>query len=160
KRRRVALLGAALASLVGVAAVGLVTLAVHHEAPRAKPLEVALTVDHAGPVMRGSSAHLGDLLHVVARGARYRAIWVYKDERELVASCPALRAIDRARALDCQVTGDALELRLALPARGAYAVVTLGGAAGLPTPTGTLDKDIDAASNIDGSYQIGHLDVD
>jgi len=156
RRRGVTVLGGALAALLGVAAVGLVTLAVHHDAPRAGPLEVALTVDRAGPVMRGSSAHLGDLLHVIARGARFRAIWVYKDERALVASCPDVRVA----APGCEVTDSAVELKLPLPARGAYAVVTLGGASELPTPTGTLDKDIGRASGIDGSYQIGHLDVD
>lgn len=103
---------------------------------------------------------------MVARGAHHRAIWVYKDERELVASCPAPGAVDAARAVvaqrapHCQVTGDTLELTLALPARGAYAVVTLGGASSLPTPTGALDADIDAASRIEGGYQIGHLEVD
>jgi hypothetical protein len=165
-RRRTALVTGTLASMLGAAAVVLVSRAAHRDPPRAEPLEVALTVERSGPVIGGGSARPGDQLHVVARGPRYRAIWVYQDERALVASCPAPRAIGSPpasaapRALVCQVASDALELTLALPARGAFAVVTLGGASSLPTPTGALDADIDAASRIDGSYQIGHLDVD
>jgi len=51
-------------------------------------------------------------------------------------------------------------LTLALPLRGTYAIVTLGSAAALPVPSGSLDADIEAASRIDGSYQIGHVEVD
>jgi Putative zinc-finger len=162
-RPRVALVAGALASLLGAAAVVLAVRAAHREAPRARPLEVALTVEPSGPVARGDTAHPGDHLHVLARGARYRAIWVYKDARALVASCPAPRVIDPPavpRGPVCRVDGDALALTFALPGRGAYAVVTLGGASSLPTPTGALDADLVAASSIDGSYQIGHFDVD
>jgi len=165
-RRRAALVTGTFASVLGAAAVVLVARAVRHEAPRAEPLEVALTVAHLGPAVPGGSARPGDQLRVVARGPRYRAIWVYKDTRELVASCPAPRAIEPApagaapRGLVCQVASGALELSFALPTRGAFAVVTLGGASSLPTPSGALGADIDAASRIDGSYQIGHLDVD
>jgi hypothetical protein len=152
RRKRRVRLAAALAPVLGAAAVGVFTLSTDHAAPRAVPLQVVLSVDPAGPVMRGTSAHPGDVLRVSARGARHRAIWVYKDERELVASCPGM--------VVCQTTADALDLKLVLPARGAYAVVTLGAASSLPAPSGSLDADLDAASTIDGSYQLGHVDVD
>jgi hypothetical protein len=161
-RRRAALVTGAFASALGATAV-LVARAVRPEAPRAPPLEVALTVGHIGPVVDGGATRPGDQLQVVARGPRYRAIWIYQDARTLVAACDAPRAIDPTagpRARGCQVIGDTLALTFALPARGGFAVVTLGGASRLPTPTGALGADIEAAAHIDGSYQIDHLDVD
>lgn len=150
RKRRVQLL-VTVVPLLGAAAVGIVALATDRGS-RAAPLQVALAVEPVGPIMRGKSAHAGDLLRVTARGARHRAIWVYKDERTLVVQCPGAAA--------CQVTGDALDLRLVLPGRGTYAVVTLGAASATPSPSGSLDADLGLASSIEGSYQIGHIEVD
>jgi len=151
RRRRLGWLAAAL-PVLGAAAVGAVTLARSHDAPRTTPLEVALSVDHTGPAMRGKTAHPGDVLRVSASGARHRAIWVYRNEATLVAACPG--------APPCRAGAAELALELVLTARGSYAVVTLGAASALPAPAGTLDADLDAASTIDGSYQIGHVEVD
>lgn len=141
---------AVLIPMLGAAAVAVVTLTNDAPAPRTA-LQVELAIDPTGPTMRGTSAHPGDTLRVTARGALYRAIWVYRDERTLVAVCPG--------ASSCRAVDGGVGLELVLSARGTYAVVTLGAASDLPTPTGSLDADLDAASRIDVSYQIGHVEV-
>jgi hypothetical protein len=121
--------------------------------PHVPPLAVAMTIQPRGPAMRGTStAHPGDLLHISATGAVHRAIWVYRNEKTLVATCPG--------SAGCRLAPNELTLELPLDARGTYAVVTLGAAATIPTPRGTLDDDVAAASMIEGSYQIGHVEVD
>jgi hypothetical protein len=89
------------------------------------PLELAVDVEHRGPAARGN-VHVGDELHSTVRGERHRAIWVYLDDRDLMAACPNDQR--------CRETGSVLELRLPLDARGRYTVVALGSDNAIPPP--------------------------
>lgn len=152
RRRWRAALAAALP--VAAAAVAVIALVRPGGAPtHVPPLAVAMAIQPHGPAMRGiQAAHPGDVLHISATGALHRAIWVYRNEQTLIAACPGSSG--------CHAGRDELTLDLTLDARGTYAVVTLGAASPLPRPRGTLDDDVAAASTIEGSYQIGHVEVD
>ncbi len=103
-----------------------------------EPLQLALALERGGPVVRGTSAHVGDTLRATATGgAAKHAVWIYRDERDLVAIC----------------TGDA-PCTFTITARGDYSVVALASDAALPTPHGTLDTDVDAAAKTGAHYKI------
>jgi hypothetical protein len=99
--------------------------------PAPPQLAIALTVERGGPIMRGNSAHVGDTIHVTATGGAgaHRAVWIYRDDRELVAVC----------------AGDA-PCAFPITARGEYAIVLVVTDAPLPTPHGPFDADVAAAA--------------
>jgi len=134
------------------AAVAAVWLARPHTVIPTAPLQVALAIDHAVPTIRGEAAHVGDRLRVTARAPGYRAIWVYLGDHELVAVCPG--------GPSCRVTPEVVGMDLPLAVRGTYAIVSLGAGSPLPVPSGTLDADVGAASTIEGTYQVGYVNVD
>jgi hypothetical protein len=119
---------------VAAAAAAAVAVAVW---PRPHDLRLAVDVEAGGGPVRGSSARVGDVLHVrVTDGAGHRALWVYRDDA-LVVACPG--------APGCRSTGDALGVDLALDSIGKYVVVALSSSAALPVPAGAYDDDVASA---------------
>lgn len=99
-------------------------------------LALAITVEHGGPIVRGTTAHPGDTLIVTATGgAAHRVVWVYRDDRELVTTCES-------------------SCRVPLTARGDYSVVAVSSDAPLPAPHGSLDEDVAAAAKLGAAYTI------
>ncbi|MCE9579270.1 MAG: hypothetical protein K8W52_39465 [Deltaproteobacteria bacterium] len=120
------------------AAAAIVFLVWPRAATPPQQLAVAITIDRGGPLVRGTSAHVGDTLHATATGGDgHRAVWIYRDDRELLATC----AGDDA----CTFT---------IPSRGDYAIVALAAAAPLPAPRGVLDDDVAAAAKAGAQFTI------
>ena len=119
--------------------------------PRTAPgiLQLTLKVTAAGPIVRGPSAHVGDLVDIAATGGeRHRAIWVYRDD-ELVAVCP--------HTSPCEVAQDSTHAHFALTAYGTYAFVALGSAQPIPTPRGSYDSDLAAAGDAGATAQVQRI---
>ena len=124
--------------------------------PRPAPPEdrVALhvLVEPAGPTMRGNSAHVGDRVRVTAASSdRYRALWVYRNERELIVACPG--------GPSCRRAGDATTADLTLLAVGTYTFVAITSTTPLPAPQGTYDPDHAAAREAGATIQSQPLEV-
>ena len=124
----------ALPAFAGAATIALVIL--WPRAPKPPPLALSLSLEHGGPIVRGTTAHPGDVLHASATGGDYRAVWIYRNDTELVVACPTST---------CSAT---------LAAVGDYSVVALSASAPLAAPTGKLDADVAAASRAGATYQI------
>jgi len=136
--------------VVALAAIGLVFL------PRPRPANhnLALEVirDPSGPPVRGRSASVGCRVHVTATsGDRYRAIWVYRNEHELVAACPD--------GLSCQRSGDTTTVDVTLQAIGSYTFVSVTSTSPLPEPRGSYDHDRAAAQEAGASIQHDVIEV-
>lgn len=106
--------------------------------PSEQPLQLALDVEKGAQVVRGTSAHVGDIVHATATGGgHYRSVWVYRDDH-LVMSCPG--------APQCRRDGEATVADVALDATGEYTIVALTSRSPVPAPVGTLDTDVSNAS--------------
>lgn len=106
------------------------------------PLQLALAIEHGGPLVRGATAHVGDTLAASATGgAAHRAIWIYRDD-QLVQACDA-----------------AAPCRLTLTSVGDYTVVAVASAAALEAPHGPLDTDVSALARTGASYQLEPVTV-
>lgn len=97
----------------------------------------------SGPVVRGSAARQGQVMHVTATGGgAYREIRIYRDD-VLEVVCPRDLACRGAEGAD-----------LKLDRTGSYQVVALASSSPIPPPSppsdashpGTLDKDLASAS--------------
>jgi hypothetical protein len=121
-----------------VAAAAAIYLAWPRGAAPREPLQLAMTVESGGPTVRGTQAHIGDTVHVRASGgAAHHAIWIYREERELVMAC-----------------ADDAPCDFHLTSRGDYSVVALSSDTPLPTPRATLDTDVAAAVQAGAQYKI------
>ena len=131
-----------------VAAIALIAVLLPRSAHRApEPLALSAELVAGAQVMRGPSA-----LRAIARGGDgHRAIWLYRDERELVAACPGHPA--------CQTTGGALRIVLDPVPIGSYQIIALSSAAVLPAPTGSPDRDLAAAQDTGASWKLQELEV-
>ena len=115
---------------------------------------VAISVrrETVGSVTRGSSASTGDRVHVTATsGDRYRAIWVYHDDRELVAVCPAGPSCNGAR--------DTVTADVTLQIVGSYTFLAVASSSPLPEPSGSLDLDQAAAVKAGATTRMEQLKV-
>jgi hypothetical protein len=116
-----------------------------------KTIEVSLTIERSGVVMRSSSVHVGDILRYTVHGERHRAIWVYLGDRDLVMTCPG--------SAQCRSTDDALTLELRVPVAGQYSVIALGSANPIMEPHGVVDVMLDVAAAAGAHIEIKHLEV-
>lgn len=113
----------------------------------AEPLALAADLVASSQVMRGPSG-----IRVIARGGEgHRAIWIYRDGRELIAACPGHPA--------CQSSGDALSIVLAVAPIGNYQIIALSSAAVLPVPTATSERDLAAAVDAGVTWKLQELEV-
>lgn len=100
---------------------------------------------------RGATLQVDDVVRPSVRGAPHRAIWVYLDERRLVAACPGDAW--------CSDRGGELTLELRLSAPGPYVVVGLGSRAPIAAPKATLDETLAAARRAGVYTQTEKFDV-
>ena len=100
-------------------------------------LAVAIEIDSNGSVMRGTSAKVGDVVTVTARGGKHRNIWIYREDNELVIACPG--------STDCRLARGEMTARAKLLVPGRYTVVAIASDTFLAKPTGSLDADVAAA---------------
>ena len=131
-----------------LAAIALVAVLLPRSAHRAsEPLALSAELVAGAQVMRGPSA-----LRAIARGGDgHRAIWIYRDGRELAAACPGHPA--------CQTTGGALRIVLDPVPIGSYQIIALSSAAALPAATGSPDRDLAAAQDAGASWKLQELEV-
>lgn len=104
--------------------------------PPAKDQELALALplEQHGAVVRGTAAHVGDIMHATATGGgHYRAVWVYRGNHLLIA-CPG--------AAQCRSAGDATIADVELRLIGDYTIVAVASSSPVPPPMGTLDNDL------------------
>lgn len=114
--------------------------------------EPEVASEQADPALRGSTANLGDRVHVTATSRdRYRAIWVYRGDRQLVVACPA--------GPSCNGSGDTLTADFTLQFFGRYFVLAVASRTPLPEPAGSLDLDRATAENAGAWTKDWPLDV-
>jgi hypothetical protein len=115
---------------------------------------VSVAIERAEVIKRGNAAHVGDVLRLRPTGhrERYQVIWVYLDDRELIASCP--------RDARCSSRDGETALELPLIARGRYAIVGLGSNDALPEAPATLDKALATAKTTGAQRDVEYVDVD
>lgn len=107
--------------------------------PAAAPAELTLSVEvqHSAPV-RGREGQVGDTVRIAATGGSgERAIWVYRDEQQLVLRCPGASA--------CAVSQSGIEIDFVPRQVGTYIIVALTARTRLPVPAGEYDDDTAAA---------------
>jgi hypothetical protein len=135
-------------AIPAVAAIALAAVLVPRSPEReSEPLALLAEPDAGSQVMRGPSG-----IRAVARGGEgHRAIWIYRDGRELVAACPGHRA--------CQSAGDALSIVLDVAPIGSYQIIALSSTAALPVPAGSPEHDLAAAIDAGASWKLQELEV-
>jgi hypothetical protein len=112
------------------------------------PPRVDIDIDiiaQAGPPLRGDAA-LHDRVEIAI--ARDAALWVYRNERELLLACPR----------DCRRDGARQLAALTLDQLGSYQVVWLSTAA-VPPPAGELERDVAAARAAGARHELRELEV-
>lgn len=130
-----------------VAALALVAVLLPRSLRAPEPLALSAELVAGSQVMRGPSA-----LRAIARGGDgHRAIWIYRDGRELAAACPGHPA--------CEITGGALRIVLDPVPIGSYQIIALSSAAALPAATGSPDHDLAAAQDAGASWKLQELEV-
>lgn len=145
RRRAVAALAPLLALAAAVAL--LWWLRRGSEAPRAPEVRFAFrVVKQRGPALRGD-AQLGDELRVTLPPGS--ALWLYRNDRELLLVCPR----------DCRRDGAALTAARVLDAIGRYQLVWLSTER-VPAPTGELEDDVAAARAAGATHELRELDVE
>lgn len=138
------------ALVVAVAAV-VIVLVTRGGEPKPRPLALALQIDRGSAVVRGTQASIGDVVRAKATGGKYRAIWIYRGDRELVIACPG--------APGCTTTADALIAEVKLAAPGVYNVIAIDSDAPLPAPSGTLDPDLAGVQKLGARTRVEDIDV-
>ena len=136
---------------VAMAAAAVLWLVARRGAEPAPPIALALASEHRGAVLRGDTAHVGDLLRPVVRGDGHRALWVYLGDRELVVACPG--------AAGCTSTAHDLALELRLSAPGSYTVIAIASPAPVAPPAGSLDVMLSTVTSTGAHIEISHVDV-
>jgi hypothetical protein len=105
-------------------------------------------ISHGAIAIRGD-AGLGDRLRVRARAGA--AVWIYRNDRELLLACPR----------DCERDSDALTGEVTLDAIGRYQIVWVSAAsAPAPAPGGELERDVAAASAAGASHELREIVVE
>jgi hypothetical protein len=135
-------------AIPATAAIALVAVLSLMSRPRkSEPLALSTELVAGSQVMRGPSA-----LRAIARGGNHnRAIWIYRDGRELAAACPGHPA--------CESSGDALRIVLDPVPIGSYQIIALSSEAALPATTGSPDRDLAAAQDAGASWKLQELEV-
>jgi hypothetical protein len=146
ERRRAVRMWFAIAALAAAAAC--VALALRGPRPGALSMTAELT---RGPrIMRGDASEI----RAAAQGGAGRlAIWVYRNGRELVATCPGHAGCHG------DGRGDALGLELPVERTGTYQVVAVSAAARLPVPAGSYDADLAAVIDAGANWTGRQLDL-
>jgi hypothetical protein len=121
------------------AAALVIWLVATRDGEQTRPIELSYTTAKHGPVARGSDVHPGDVLRLVARGGRHRAIWMYLDARALVIACPG--------SAQCISSDDELTLDVLVTTPGQYSIIALGAAEPIVVPHGPLDVRLAAATS-------------
>lgn len=122
--------------------------------PPAQPpgLELAVAIQKGGQVVRGDSATIGDIATITASGgAAHRAVWIYREERQLVVACPG-----DAR---CSSTSDSVIATVKLELPGSYTLVALTSREPLPVPTDSFDASMAAATRAGAESRVKRLSV-
>jgi len=107
--------------------------------PKQRELEVAVRrkdLHQPLPVTRSAQPdeyQIGETIQVTVSGGAHRALWVYRDDRELVIACP--------RAPACQSLDDGISVDFVLKTVGEYKVFALSANASPPEPSGNYDAD-------------------
>jgi Putative zinc-finger len=138
--------GAVTAGLAAVAAAAAVVWFVQR--PGGDLAETGVVVERGDRVVRSGDITVGDTIHATARG--YRAIWIYRDDRELVLTCPG--------GPTCRTIEGGVAADLKIPSVGGYAIVMLDGDK-LPAPHSSLDEDVAAALDAGAKHRIEQLQV-
>ena len=133
------------APLLAVAAAVALGLWLRRDPPPAPPRFSVVVVAQGKTVLRGD-AQLGELLRVTARAGA--AIWIYRDDRALLLSCPR----------ECRRQGDQLIGELVLDTIGRYQIVWLSTDR-VPSPTGNLERDVAAARGVGAAHELRDLEV-
>ncbi|HEX3476760.1 MAG TPA: hypothetical protein VHT91_17155 [Kofleriaceae bacterium] len=134
-------------AIPALAAIALVAVLLPRSPRAPEPLALSAELVAGSQVMRGPSA-----LRAIARGGGgHRAIWIYRDGRELAAACPGHPA--------CESSGDALRIVLDPVPIGSYQIVALSSASALPAATGSPDHDLAAATDAGATWKLQELEV-
>jgi hypothetical protein len=150
-RQRRSLRLAAAGALVAVAAAVVLYVRTGTSADGAPRIEIVA----GATAMRSTSARVGDRIRV--RVGDGMAVWLYREDRALIARCDARSPSGLAPGPRCAVGKDGLALESELAAPGRYQVVVVPREA--PPPSGNLDRDVAAAAGQGLEFRLTEVDV-
>jgi hypothetical protein len=151
RRQRRSLRLAAAGTAVAIAAALVLFVRTGAPADRAPRIEIVA----GATAMRSTSARVGDRIRVSVGDGM--AVWLYRDDRSLVARCDASLPTGLAPGPRCVAGKDGLALESELAAPGRYQVVVLPRSA--PPPSGNLDRDVAAAAGQGLGFRLTEVDV-
>ncbi|HLL22299.1 MAG TPA: hypothetical protein VK427_09220 [Kofleriaceae bacterium] len=134
-----------------LAAVAVVVIVLVTRSPAPDALTLRVEIASSAVVVRGSSAKIGDTLRATARGGRHRAVWIYREETQLVMACPG--------GASCRVDSGSLSAEITLRAPGRYQIVAAAGDVALPAPAGSFDGDVAAVDAARVRFRTETVDV-
>jgi hypothetical protein len=105
-----------------------------------------MDIDAPKPRALRDEAHLGEVMLVTTDPGT--AIWIYRNDRELLRVCPR----------DCGRDGDRLKAEIKLDTIGHYQIVWLSTER-VPVPTGELEADVAAARAAGAKHELRDLEV-
>lgn len=141
---------------VALAAAAAVAVVVLHRPPPALALNVE--VQHSAR-FRGDEAAVGDVAHIaVSGGGRLRAIWVYREDGQLVLQCPGDATCRSSHASPDASPDGSMEVDLTLSTAGTYHVVAVTAVDGVRL-TGNYYTDTAAAQDAGLDVRQYHLSV-
>jgi hypothetical protein len=146
RRRRMVYLVPILAAAAAVA----IWVGVRGSSP-GEPIDFAVDIERPGAATRGGTVHVGDVVRPTVRGAAYRALWVYRDHREIVVACPG--------AAGCSSNGHQLMLELRLSAPGSYSIIAIVSDRPIAPPNDAVDVMLSAVTGDGARVKITPLEV-
>jgi hypothetical protein len=126
-------------------------LALWPRTPLAPALALAIHTTHrhdTQPTLAAGVEHydVGDTIEAVARGGGpARALWIYRNDRDLVLVCPGDER--------CQATDSQLSASFTIPLTGNYHVLAMTAQAPIPAPNGTYATDLATAQQAGAQEQ-------
>jgi hypothetical protein len=134
-----------------IAAIVIIATVIPHDRIGDRALALATTYRHPGGVFRGNSHQVGELMRAAATGGdRYRAVWVYCEDK-LVLACPG--------GSGCSSTDDATIAEVELKTAGHYTIVALTSRSPISAPSGEFDGDVAGAEGAGARVTYEHVKV-
>jgi hypothetical protein len=133
-----------------IAAAAVAAIVITVALPRERALALAIAYRDSGEAHRGSARRVGEIMRAAATGgAGHRAVWVYREDR-LVVACPGGDG--------CKSSDDETIVVHTLTV-GRYTIVALTSRAPVSPSSRILDRDVAAAERAGATFKVDHVTV-